>query len=90
MKLALDVWYALWEGGGNESDPGLRTAEKDGYHRWAEDYRAGIGDERAHRDSAVADEAAGRGGVPPSADNDVVAVFVKTEGRGGGNEAWLR
>jgi hypothetical protein len=39
VKLALDVWYALWEDVGNEGGPGpdRRPDEKDRYYTWVED-----------------------------------------------------
>ena len=52
MKLALDVWYALWEDVGNESgpDPDQPAHEKDSYYPWTEDYRAWIRDRQVRGD----------------------------------------
>jgi len=50
MKLALDVWYELWEKTGSEGapDPDRHHDEEDRYHLWREDYLAWVrGKERA-------------------------------------------
>lgn len=53
MKLALDVWYELWEKTAIEdgSSPYQRPDEEDPYHPWREDYRAWIGNKETLSDS---------------------------------------
>lgn len=52
MKLALDVWYSLWEKTGREGrpDPNLHPEEEDRYYPWGEDHPAWIRSKEARSD----------------------------------------
>ena len=53
MKLALDVWYKLWERTGSEggTDPDRHLEKEDGYYSWRKDYSAWIRGKEARSDS---------------------------------------
>lgn len=53
MKLALDVWYELWEKTGSEggTEPNRHLAEEDDYYPRREDYLVWIRDREARSDS---------------------------------------
>jgi len=50
MKLALDVWYELWEnaGSGGGLGPERNPDEEDRHYPWPEDYLAWSGDKEVH------------------------------------------
>ncbi len=49
MKLALDVWYELWEktGGEGDTEPKRHLEEEDYYYPWREDYLRWVGGKEA-------------------------------------------
>jgi hypothetical protein len=53
MKLALDVWYELWDKVGSEGgpDPNRHPDEEDRNYPWREDYLAWIRSKEARSDS---------------------------------------
>ena len=52
MKLALDVWYELWERTGSEGGTDLdrRPGQEDEYYPWHEDYLVWLGSKEAPDD----------------------------------------
>jgi hypothetical protein len=52
MKLALDVWYELWDKTGSEdgAPPDQPLEEEDEYHPWHEDYLVWIRGKEAQSD----------------------------------------
>jgi hypothetical protein len=53
MKMALDIWYELWEKTGSESstDPYRHPDEQDRSYPWQEDYPRWIKSKEARSDS---------------------------------------
>jgi hypothetical protein len=53
MKLALDVWYELWDKVGSEGgpDPNRHPDEEDRNYPWREDYLAWIRSKEVRSDS---------------------------------------
>ena len=50
MKLALDVWYELWENAGSRGGlgPDRHPDEEDRHYPWPEDYLTWMGDKEGH------------------------------------------
>jgi hypothetical protein len=55
MKLALDVWYDLWENAERDGGCGLErhSGEENRHYPWAEDYLAWVTDMKPRREYYV-------------------------------------
>ncbi len=59
MKLALDVWYELWEktGGEGATEPDRHLEEEDYYYYpWREDYLTWVGGKEARAEAPFGEE----------------------------------